>query len=92
MVALRDQGPGPVQAALATVAPTGPAPAAVLAGVFCRYHAGRIGQGLPIGSEMVESARNVVVRQRLSQGSMRWPRCEPGMARAVGPLSGRVDR
>ncbi|MCY0879292.1 MAG: hypothetical protein OWU84_10165 [Firmicutes bacterium] len=82
VAALRDQGPAPVQAALAALAPPDPAAAAVVArerGYFA-YHADRMDYpryrrlGLPIGSGTVESACKVVWKQRLSQGGMRWRR------------------
>ncbi|MCL6562300.1 MAG: ISKra4 family transposase [Firmicutes bacterium] len=82
VAALRDQGPAPVQAALAMLAPPDPAAAAVVArerGYFA-YHADRMDypryrrHGLPIGSGTVESACKVVLKQRLSQGGMRWSR------------------
>jgi hypothetical protein len=88
---LRDQGPAPVQAALAAVFPNDPAGAAVVErerGYFA-YHAARMDypryhrDGLPIGSGLVESAGKVVLKQRLSQGGMRWTRAG---AQAVATL------
>lgn len=82
VAALRDQGPAPLHAALAALQPRDPTVAAVVErerGYFA-YHAGRMDypryqqQGLPIGSGTVESACKVVLKQRLSQGGMRWTR------------------
>jgi len=82
VAALRDQGPAPVQAALAALRPRDPTAAAVVErerGYFA-YHAGRMDYpryrrpGLPIGSGTVESACKVVLKHRLSQGGMRWTR------------------
>jgi hypothetical protein len=83
--------PADEAAAAAALALTDPAAAAVVArerGDFA-YHAGRMDypryrhQGLPIGSGTVESACKVVVKQRLSQGGMRWRRVA---AQAVATL------
>lgn len=71
---LREQGPAPVQAALAAVHPDDPKAVAVVErerGYF-DYHAARMDysrhqrEGLPIGSGLVESACQVVLKPRLS--------------------------
>jgi hypothetical protein len=91
VTALREQGPAPVQAALAAVHPDDPGVAAVVErerGYFA-YHAARMDypryqrEGLPLGSGLVESACKVVLKQRLSQGGMRWTRAG---AQAVATL------
>lgn len=82
VTALREQGPAPMQAALAAVHLDDPKAVAVAErerGYFA-YHAARMDypryqrEGPPIGSGLVESAGQVVLRQRLSQGGMRWTR------------------
>ncbi|MCY0898976.1 MAG: hypothetical protein OWU33_08580, partial [Firmicutes bacterium] len=91
VTALREQGPAPVQAALAAVHPDNPGGAAVVErerGYFA-YHAARMDypryqrEGLPLGAGRVDSACTVVLKQRLSQGGMRWTRAG---AQAVATL------
>ncbi|MCL8209185.1 MAG: hypothetical protein K6V97_14095 [Actinomycetia bacterium] len=80
LTALPDQGPGPLQAALAAVKPPDAALAAVVQReqAYFAYNARRMyyptyrRQGLPIGSGTVESACKVVLKQRASQGGLRW--------------------
>ncbi|MCL8208835.1 MAG: hypothetical protein K6V97_12300 [Actinomycetia bacterium] len=78
LAALPDQGPS-LQAALAALTPSDAAAAVVQwEGADCAYHAGRRDYpacrrpGLPVGSGTVERAGKVVLKQRVSQGGMRW--------------------
>jgi len=80
LATLPEQGPGPLQAALAACTPADATAAAVVhrERADFAYHADRMDypayqrQGLPIGSGTVESACKVVLKQRVSQGGMRW--------------------
>jgi hypothetical protein len=80
LAALPDQGPEPLQAALAARAPSDAAAVAVVQRerAYFAYHADRVDDptyrrpGLPIGSGTVDSAGKVVLKQRVSQDGMRW--------------------
>ena len=88
--ALKTEGPAPLLAARAVLAPPTPAAQAVVAReaahVTChqtrRQHPMYIARGLPIGSGRVEGACNTLAQPRLRQSGMHWP-C--GGAQVVAP-------
>lgn len=92
--ALLHEGPAPLFAALAALAPPNDAAHAVVTRetAYFRYHATRLhyptyrARGLPIGSGQVEGACKVVLKHRLAQAGMRWRQAG---AQAVATLRAR---